>query len=154
MNRAGAQKWKQIGCDSESPLPVMRKSKRHPRVSSSKMAHSKKFNFMSQLLACIHKFNIFRHLSTIRLSLLQLVRPSNSNLRLVSDERSVLGYKHTTSGNSSSTQILKYWWKTHTYCCSIQGRCANQLQGEISMILWYNVQNILLGPSTILLVED
>ena len=108
MNRAGAQKWKQIGCDSESPLPVMRKSKRHPRVSSSKMAHSKKFNFMSQLLACIHKFNIFRHLSTIRLSLLQLVRPSNSNLRLVSDERSVLGYKHTTSGNSSSTQILKY----------------------------------------------
>ena len=43
---AGAQKWRQIGCDSESPLPVMRESKRrcywcHPRVSSSKMAHSK-----------------------------------------------------------------------------------------------------------------
>ena len=25
---AGAQKWRQIGCDSESPLPVMRESKR------------------------------------------------------------------------------------------------------------------------------
>ena len=81
MNRAGAQKWKQIGCDSESPLPVMRKSKRHPRVSSSKMAHSKKFNFMSQLLACIHKFNIFCHLSTLRLTLLQFVRPSRIGFR-------------------------------------------------------------------------
>ena len=41
----------------------------------------KKFNFMSQLLACIHKFNIFCHLSTLRLTLLQFVRPSRIGFR-------------------------------------------------------------------------